>query len=598
MRLQLQVYSYQLLYKPGKELYLADTLSRAPDTQEYATDQSQKNEEFVHAMLIYVILGETAKEKYAKATHSDATLQLVIGLVEVGWPNHKRDCPVPAKPFWSERASLSTAGGLLLRGHQVVVPVSLQSEILKQFHDGHFGESKCLERAKSVAYWPGYVEEIRNLVAGCRICQERRHQNPHQQYYPVEVPDHPFQRVATDFFHLRGKGYLLTVDYYSKWPCVVEMTSTTSAATIKELDKIFSDFGVPEVLVSDNGPQFGSADFRAFACHLAISHVTSSPFYPESNGQAERSIQTVKAAFVKSMEDGRTLQDTLRAIRSTPIGNGLPSPSVLLQSRNLRGSLPFLSEALRHQNVSSGAIAAALKRRQMTAAFHQKAARSSRYSILTLGQPVRVRVGKKWVRGNVKLVCQQPDSYVITTLDGRELRRNRRAINCCKGEPVVHPAKATAQKQSAVPPKSSLEQQQPSLVYTPCSRQQSVFSFPALSLPRSVISSQPPSVLQPPALQPIPSVVVLPLPPNPVRVARQVVRKPRTVKVWPSSSRSSSSLAAQRPTLLPEQRRSVSLSPARPPDPAAQVTEENLGAEPAAESTSLTPAEPSEAVQE
>ena len=86
-------------------------------------------------MLSYVIPGEMAKEKYTKATQSDATLQLVIGLVEVGWPNQKRDCPVPAKPFCSERASLSTAGGLLLQGHQVVVPVSLQ------FHDGHFGES-------------------------------------------------------------------------------------------------------------------------------------------------------------------------------------------------------------------------------------------------------------------------------------------------------------------------------------------------------------------------------------------------------------------------------------------------------------------------
>jgi transposase InsO family protein len=142
---------------------------------------------------------------------------------------------------------------------------------------------------------------------------------------------------------------------------------------------------VPEVLVPDNGPHFGSADFRAFARHLAVFHVTSSPFDPESNGLAERSVQTVKAAFIKSMEDGRTLQDTLRAIRSTPVGGGLPSPSVLLQSRNLRGSLPFLSEFLRHQNVSSGAVAAELKRRQVSAAFHKKAARPSRYSILTIG---------------------------------------------------------------------------------------------------------------------------------------------------------------------------------------------------------------------
>lgn len=181
--------------------------------------------------------------------------------------------------FGRKRPVLSTAGGLLLRRHQVVV--SLQSGMLKQIHDGHFGESKCLERAKSVVYWPEYVEVICNLVAGCHICQERRHQNPHQQYYPVEVPDYPFQRVATEFFQLRGKEYLLAVDYFSKWPCVVEISSTTSLATKKEHDKIFSDFGVPEVLMSDNGQQFGSADFRTFARHLVISHVTASPFYPE-----------------------------------------------------------------------------------------------------------------------------------------------------------------------------------------------------------------------------------------------------------------------------------------------------------------------------
>jgi hypothetical protein len=253
---------------------------------------------------------------------------------------------------------------------------------------------------------------------------------------------------------------------------------------------------------------------------------------------------------------------------------------------------------LRHQNVSSGSIPAALKRRQMTAVFHQKAARTSRYFVLTLGQPVRVRVGKKWVRGNVKLVCQQPDSYVITTLDGREFRRNRRAINCCKEKPVLHPTQASIQKQSAIPSKSSAGQQQPGRVDTPPPKQQTVFSFPVLTLPRSIVSSRPPAIIQPPALPPIPPIVVLPLPANSVRVARQVVRKQRTAKIWPSSSRSSSRLAERRQTFLSDQRRSVSLSPARPPDLAGRIAAENFEAEPAAESTTLAPVEPSGVVQE
>ena len=132
----------------------------------------------VHAALSYVIPEPTIQEKYARATEADSTLQLIVGLVNKGWPEHKRDCPVPAKPYWSERANLSTARGLLLRGQQVVVPYSLQREILASVHDGHFGETKSLERAKSAVFWPGYVEQIRNLVAGCSICQERRNNNP------------------------------------------------------------------------------------------------------------------------------------------------------------------------------------------------------------------------------------------------------------------------------------------------------------------------------------------------------------------------------------------------------------------------------------
>jgi hypothetical protein len=78
-------------------------------------------------------------------------------------------------------------------------------DMLQQIQDGNFGEIKCLEKAKSVIYWPGYTEQIRNLVAGYTICQERRHNNPAQSFYQAEIPEYPFQRVATDFFQLAGK---------------------------------------------------------------------------------------------------------------------------------------------------------------------------------------------------------------------------------------------------------------------------------------------------------------------------------------------------------------------------------------------------------
>jgi hypothetical protein len=152
---------------------LADTLSRAPEPREYYTDFSPRyEEEQVHVVVNYALSGSTVKDNYAAATTEDSTLQLVIGLTVNGWPVHKRDCPVPSKQFLPERADLSTAGGLLLCCQQVAVPFSLMQDMLQQIHDGYFGKIKCLERAKSVIYWPGYTKQIINLVAGYTICQE------------------------------------------------------------------------------------------------------------------------------------------------------------------------------------------------------------------------------------------------------------------------------------------------------------------------------------------------------------------------------------------------------------------------------------------
>lgn len=110
---------------------------------------------------------------------------------------------------------------------------------------------------------------------------------------------------------------------------------------VQEIKRFFVDFGFPEQLVSDNGKQFDSSEFRRFCTHFEIRLATSSPEYPKSNGIAERTVQTVKESFIKSKSEGKTLLDILQVLRSTPVGNGLPTPAVLLQQRNLRGGLLF-----------------------------------------------------------------------------------------------------------------------------------------------------------------------------------------------------------------------------------------------------------------
>ncbi|KHJ97228.1 integrase core domain protein [Oesophagostomum dentatum] len=95
---------------------------------------------------------------------------------------------------------------------------------------------------------------------------------------------------------MNGKMFLVIVDAYSKWPEIIEMTSTTSLATIRDSTRLFAQFGNPETIVSDNGSQFASREFAEFCNSNGITHVRSPPFHPQSNGQAERFVDTFKRA--------------------------------------------------------------------------------------------------------------------------------------------------------------------------------------------------------------------------------------------------------------------------------------------------------------
>ena len=87
------------------------------------------------------------------------------------------------------------------------------------------------------------------------------------------------------------------MDSYSKWVNVQIMSSITASKTIEKLRIIFANHGIPQKLVSDNGPTFTSAEFRTFMARNGIRHITSAPYHPSTNGLAERAVQTFKQAL-------------------------------------------------------------------------------------------------------------------------------------------------------------------------------------------------------------------------------------------------------------------------------------------------------------
>ena len=264
--------------------------------------------------------------------------------------------PDSVKPYFSHRDELSIEEGCVLWGMRVIVPKKLQSEVLNMLHEGHVGMVKMKMIARRYVWWPRIDKAIEQLVKSCKSCQEVQKIPEPAPLHPWIWPCRPWVRVHLDFAGpFLGKSFLIAVDAYSKWPEIVEMSSTSAAQTITVLCQIFMTHGIPEQLVSDNGPQFISSEFAEFCKANGVKHIRVSPYHPASNGLAERMVQTFKQSMKKTAKDGSPLQQRLAnfllTYRTTPQATTNVAPCELLMGRVLRTRFDMLGRVHRRKFV-------------------------------------------------------------------------------------------------------------------------------------------------------------------------------------------------------------------------------------------------------
>ena len=206
---------------------------------------------------------------------------------------------------------------------------------MQKIHSEHQGITKSSLRATSSVWWPGVKQQLEDLIRNCPEYSKAA-QAPRQPLISTPLPQHLWEKVASDLFEMGGKTYLLVVDYFSRYVEVQTLSSTTSASVIRALKAIFSRHGIPTTLVSDNGPQYSSQEFQGFSQEYNFTHTTSSPHYPQSNGLVERMVKMVKSLLSKSFD----LYLALLAYRSTPLPWCGYSPAELLMGRKLKSEIP------------------------------------------------------------------------------------------------------------------------------------------------------------------------------------------------------------------------------------------------------------------
>ena len=232
---------------------------------------------------------------------------------------------------------------VVLRGTRVAVPSKLQQRVVNRPHEGHQGSSKpkhfCVRKFGSPALTRWWRRKSSHAV---RVWSR-------EPLLMSPLPKAPWSEVSMDFSELPNSEYLLIItDDYSRYPVVETVKSTSANTIIPKVDKVFSEFGIPDVVKTDNGPPLNSSAFKSFAQTLGFQHRKVTPRWPRANGEVERFVRTVrkviKTANLERKSWKQEMYRLLRNFRATPHTTTRIPPAISLFNRAMKTKLPEFNE--------------------------------------------------------------------------------------------------------------------------------------------------------------------------------------------------------------------------------------------------------------
>ncbi|XP_046846780.1 uncharacterized protein K02A2.6-like [Xenia sp. Carnegie-2017] len=416
MLMQLQSYDINLVYKKQSEMYIADALSRAfPPEIVHEEFEDIASERFIHLMSSKSYVTDRKLQAIKDEIRKDKTMQLLILIL------------TELKPYYPYREELTTDDGLIYKSHNILIPPTLQADTLQKLHQSHQGTEKTKRLARESIFWPGMNAQIEELVSNCSTCQYYANANQREPLHPHDISSRPWQKIGSDLFDWNGKPHRIVVDYYSRYPKVAELQDTKAQTVINKTKSIFSRHGIPETVVSDNGPQYSSEEYRQCAKDFNFCHNTISPRYPQSGGLHENTVQTMKNILRKCKANGEDPYLALLDYRKTPI-NGV-TPAQTLMSRRLRSTIPTSQRKLNPKLINRTTFKAARQEQPEQQRKHYDRTAKS-LAPLEEGDIVRFRKdpAAPWTRGTVTRKHEAPRSYIVKGDNGTEYRRNRRHL--------------------------------------------------------------------------------------------------------------------------------------------------------------------------
>lgn len=293
-------------------------------------------------------------------------------------------------------------------------------------------------RAREIMYWPNMAADITTLANSCDICQKHKSRNARLPMLSHDIPSLPWQVVGADLFYHAGREFLILVDFYSFFFEIKELHRSTAEVVCKACADVFATHGLPVRLCSDNGPPFSSSTFNDFVSGFQITHVTSSPYHPRSNGMAERAVQEAKKLLKKCPCKTKEFRSALLEWRNSPRDSQLKSPVQRLMGRQTRTLLPVTDRHLEPAIVPPQQVK---QRLQVIRNNQCKAYNKGTRRLPELHERDQVSVydtlSRTWSPAVIVGAAGMPRSYNIKTEDGQVLRRTREHLRESKTSPSL-----------------------------------------------------------------------------------------------------------------------------------------------------------------
>ena len=268
----------------------------------------------------------------------------------------------------------------------------------------------------------------------CRCYDSRQQKETLMSHTPT---DRPWEKIGIDLFSIKGKDYLVLVDYFSNFWEINHLQDTKATTVVRKLKSHFARNGIPDRVISDNGPQFTSVDFQKFSTAWDFEHQTSSPGHQQANGKAEAAVKAAKTILTKARESGNDPYLAILASRNTPTEAMDSSPAQRLLGRRTRTLLPTTNRLLMPTRIDPQKVTRQIKHSQERQSYYYD--RNARdLEPLEEGDVVRIKpftMNKKtWDKATVSRRLDDR-SYTVDADNGGTYRRNRVDLRKTKEKP-------------------------------------------------------------------------------------------------------------------------------------------------------------------